>query len=467
MRIYFMGICGTAMAHLALILKEKGHYVFGSDVHFCPPISDVLTAHRIACFEGFDLARFKELQPDAVIVGNVISRGNPEVEYLLNDRPCPFYSLPECLERFILPKRSTFVVTGTHGKTTTTTLLTYLLKQFCNPGYLIGGIPKNFDAGAALGCENDPFVLEGDEYDTAFFDKRSKFFHYWPNTLIINKLEFDHADIFENLRAIQRSFYQLMRMVPARGHIIVNGDDENVLALGPCEWTQMHSVGFGLNNDWQIRHFEETELGSQFDLFFQNTCVYRSICSPLMGKFNAHNLSAALVACYVNGYKDINLERIKLFRGVCRRQVCLHPSNNLIVFDDFAHHSGAVKNMLSTLRERYRGYDIIACFEPACNTSASSVFAQQVEETFKDADEVWFAPVKNKIYCDRFVKPLVAMDVNEVAQRIQGQGKRVKKFTSLDLLAVWIKQFCPAKPTVLCCFSNGRLSSLLQNLSKD
>ncbi|MDR2396480.1 MAG: Mur ligase domain-containing protein [Puniceicoccales bacterium] len=466
MKIYLMGICGTAMAHVALLFKELGHSVVGSDTQFFDPIANLLIKNQIETHTGFDAQRLQTLKPDCVIVGNIISRGNPEVEYLLNEPICPLYSFPQFLEQHIIPRRSTFVVTGTHGKTTTTTLLTYLLKQFCDPGYLIGGLPNNFEHGTSWGDAKAPFVLEGDEYDTAFFDKKSKFFHYWPHTLIISNIEFDHADIFDDLKSIQRTFYQLTRMVPSHGHIVMNGDDPNVTALLPCDWTHTHCVGFKKQNEWQIKNFITTPRGSQFDLCKSEKCIFANICLPLLGRFNAHNAALAIVACYVNQYTAIDVQRLTLFSGVHRRQSMLFESEQLTILEDFAHHPTAIRSVLETLKAHYPRHYLIACFEPACNTSASTWFAQQSYPTFSCADEVWFAPRKANIYCDKFIQPLVPMDFTQVQQTLQQNGIKVNVFGSLNELIACIEGLTPTVPTLLCCFSNGRLSTLLSNTQR-
>ena len=231
MRIYFMGICGTAMGNAALLVKEQGHEVLGCDAAVYPPMSDVLADAGIEVLDGFDAARLAGLEPDQVVVGNAMSRGNPEVEWLLDQSEITFISLPELFHDTVLPKRCPVVITGTHGKTTTSTITAYLLERSgAKPGWLIGGVPHDLPGGAKLG-EGKAFVIEGDEYDSAFFDKRSKFIHYRPQIAILNNLEFDHADIFRDLEDVQRSFRHFLRVIPASGYALVNGDDPNILSL--------------------------------------------------------------------------------------------------------------------------------------------------------------------------------------------------------------------------------------------
>lgn len=235
MRLYFMGICGTAMGHAALLARELRHEVCGADTGVYPPMSEVLKAAGVGVFEGYDAARLQLLRPDLVIVGNVITRGNPEMEWLLDTRSLPYTSLPAFLGESVLRHRRNLVVTGTHGKTTTAALTAFLLRAARGePGWLIGGVPRDLPTGAAAGRPQAPFIIEGDEYDSAFFDKRSKFIHYWPWLVTINNIEFDHADIFHDLKDVGRAFAHLLKIVPRNGFALVNGDDANIAALPPA-----------------------------------------------------------------------------------------------------------------------------------------------------------------------------------------------------------------------------------------
>ena len=253
MKIYFMGICGTAMGNVALLARAAGHEVLGADSGVYPPMSTLLAGAGITLHEGYDPARLAALAPDLVVVGNAMSRCNPEVEWLLDTRALPFTSLPAMLHDSVLKGRRNLVICGTHGKTTTTALTAYLLRAAGrDPGYLIGGVPQDPPDGARLGSLADPFVIEGDEYDSAFFDKRSKFIHYAPYIAVLNNLEFDHVDIFRDLADVQRTFMHLVRIVPRRGFVVLNGDDPNLRALGPMAWTRVVRVGQGEANDLRI-----------------------------------------------------------------------------------------------------------------------------------------------------------------------------------------------------------------------
>jgi UDP-N-acetylmuramate: L-alanyl-gamma-D-glutamyl-meso-diaminopimelate ligase len=464
MRVYLLGICGTAMAHVALLLREMGHSVCGADTHFYPPISTLLERSGIETFVGYDPKRLSSIKPDEVIVGNVVSRLNPEIEYLLRSRPCPFTSFPEFLHRQVLSNRYSIVVAGTHGKTTTTSLLAFLFRENgIETGYLVGGMPRNFPHGAALGNSLAPFILEGDEYDTAFFDKKSKFFHYFPRLLLLNNVEFDHGDIFASLREVQRAFYGLTRLVPDNGAIIYNGDDKNIKKLGPWPWTQTISVGFRRGHQWQIRNYTESGSGSHFELFHQGRCRTQ-INVPLRGEFNAHNAAMAVVASQWYGQQHqlppIHTECLVRFKGVERRQSILWDTPRLTVVEDFAHHPTALKATLKAFKNSYPDRRIVACFEPACNTSASQYFEQHAREAFQHADDVWIAPPKSRLFSDKFIPPLTPLSVGKLVKKLSSEGRSSRTFISTEALQDHLKSFRPSRPTLLCFFSNGPLIHL-------
>ncbi len=396
MRIYFMGICGTAMGNAALLLKEQGHQVCGADSGIYPPMSDVLAEAGIEVFDGFSAERLAELQPEQVVIGNAMSRGNVEVEWILNQSEVPYVSLPQLFHDTILPGRKAVVITGTHGKTTTSTLSAYLLDRAgAEPGWLIGGVPRDLPSGSRLG-RGTPFVIEGDEYDSAFFDKRSKFIHYRPQVAVLNNLEFDHADIFRDLQDVQRSFSHFLRIIPSGGYALVNGDDANIAALLPVNWTQLVRVGTGADNDLVIRNFTDGIEGSSFELVWRGR-LWSRVCWCLHGLFNARNAAmAALAAALAAGHTDpteFSLESLSAFSGVKRRQDVLHQCDNWTVLEDFAHHPTAVAGALEALRAAYPGRRIHACFEPRSNTAATSLFQQQFTEALGLADSIYLGAV--------------------------------------------------------------------------
>ena len=391
-----MGICGTAMGNAALLVKEQGHEVLGCDAAVYPPMSDVLADAGIKVLDGFDAARLTALEPDQVVVGNAMSRGNPEVEWLLDQSEITFISLPELFHDTVLPKRCPVVITGTHGKTTTSTITAYLLKRSgAKPGWLIGGVPNDLPGGAKLG-EGKTFVIEGDEYDSAFFDKRSKFIHYRPQIAILNNLEFDHADIFRDLEDVQRSFRHFLRVIPASGFALVNGDDANIDALLPAPWTQVVRVGVGEDNDLQITNFQDTPEGAQFDLVWKDE-HWAHVAWPLHGLFNARNaamaaLSAALASDHQDP-RDFGLTTLADFQGVRRRQDVLHSDDSWTIVEDFAHHPTAVAGAIEALRAAYPDRKLTVCFEPRSNTAASARFQTEFQTALSGADRVYIGAV--------------------------------------------------------------------------
>ena len=396
MRIYFMGICGTAMGNAALLVKEQGYEVLGCDVAVYPPMSDVLADAGIEVLDGFDAARLAALKPDQVVVGNAMSRGNPEVEWLLDQSEITFISLPELFHDTVLPKRCPVVITGTHGKTTTSTITAYLLERSgAKPGWLIGGVPNDLPGGAKLG-EGKAFVIEGDEYDSAFFDKRSKFIHYRPKIAILNNLEFDHADIFRDLEDVQRSFRHFLRVIPASGYALVNGDDANIAALLPAPWTQVVCVGVGEDNDLQITNFQDAPEGAQFDLVWKDE-HWAHVAWPQHGLFNARNAAmAALSGALATDHQDpldFDLSPLADFQGVRRRQDVLHSDDSWTIVEDFAHHPTAVAGAIEALRAAYPDRKMTVCFEPRSNTAASARFQSEFQTALSGADRVYLGAV--------------------------------------------------------------------------
>src|SRR3954468_17256632 len=322
MRIYFMGVCGTAMGNAALLARAAGHEVSGADSGVYPPMSTVLAQAGIALHEGYDPVRLEKLAPELVVVGNAMSRGNPEVEWLLDTRAIPFVSLPAFLYDAVLAVRKNIVIAGTHGKTTTTALTAFLLRENGrDPGYLIGGVPLDPPTGNHLGTLEDPFVIQGDESDRPFFDKRSKFIHYAPHIAVLNNLEFDHADIFRDVADVQRTFLHFTRIVPRNGWIVLNGDDANLRALGPLGWTRVVRVGLEETNDLRLAGFRETAEGVTFRLMWQGR-PWADVKWSLPGIFNARNASMAALAAGLALYPDdptkLKLDALAKFRGVKR-----------------------------------------------------------------------------------------------------------------------------------------------------
>lgn len=383
MHIHILGICGTFMGGLALLARDRGFTVSGSDANVYPPMSDQLASAGINVMQGY-LAEHLQPAPDMVVMGNAMSRGNPAVEYVLN-QGLPYISGPQWLAENILINRWVLAVSGTHGKTTTSSMLAWILEYAgMQPGFLIGGVPGNFGQSAAIG--NTPFfVIEADEYDTAFFDKRSKFLHYHPRTLVINNLEFDHADIFADLAAIQTQFHHLIRTVPSEGLVITpyaNPAIEQTLERG-C-WTPRQSMD-GVNADWQVS--DMTEDGHCFTV--QHNGQTGRVNWPLLGRHNVSNALAAMAAAHHVGITvEHACEALNQFKGVKRRLELRGECRGIKVYDDFAHHPTAIATTLQGLRANIGQQRLIAVLEPRSNTMKMGVHEQTLAASLQAADKV-------------------------------------------------------------------------------
>jgi UDP-N-acetylmuramate: L-alanyl-gamma-D-glutamyl-meso-diaminopimelate ligase len=385
-KFHFLGICGTAMGSVAAALQERSFKVTGSDEDIYPPMSLFLKEKGITPKKDY---RPENIPPDtdAVVIGNVIKRGNPEVEAVLS-RKLLYFSLPEVLRNYFLRGRHNLVVTGTHGKTTTTALLAWIMeKAGLKPGYLIGGLPKNFGQGARLN-DSKYFVVEGDEYDSAFFDKRSKFIHYLPELLIVNNIEFDHADIFKNLDDIKLSFRRLLNIVPQNGMVLLNGDDPNCVEVARDCLAPMVEVGFSKNCAQRIRDVAFSAGSARFKLGEDTFKI------PLIGQFNVRNAAMAAIAARFYDVPKTKIDNaFKTFSGIARRQEIRGEVRGVKVIDDFGHHPTAIAQTLQALRQRYRGHRLWAVFEPRSNTTRRAVFQQQLPDALKFADGVLMAQV--------------------------------------------------------------------------
>ena len=416
MKLHILGICGTFMGGIAALARELGHEVEGSDSNVYPPMSTQLEALGIALRQGYSAENLQP-RPDLVVIGNALSRGNAAVEHVLNER-LPFISGPQWLGEQLLGTRQVLAVAGTHGKTTTTSLLAWLLESAgLAPGFLIGGVPANFPVSARLGS-GAPFVLEADEYDTAFFDKRSKFVHYRPSIAILNNLEFDHADIFPDVAAIQRQFHHLVRIVPGNGRLIVNAEDRNlaeVLAMG-C-WSRVETFGIDAG-DWRARLLEAD--GSAFEVRHRERLI-GTIDWPLLGRHNVMNAVAALAAASAAGADPAAL--LPIFAGfgsVRRRMERIGDHAGVLVYDDFAHHPTAIATTLAGLRARVGDARIVVALEPRSNSMRLGAHADQLAPALADADRVVFLQ-----------RPELPWDAGKVTAALAGRATTVANVDAL------------------------------------
>ena len=421
MHIHILGIGGTFMGGVALLARALGHRVTGSDARVYPPMSTQLEAQGISLMEGYDPAHLRPA-PDLVIIGNALSRGNPAVEAVL-DQGLRYTSGAEWMAQQVLADRWVLAVAGTHGKTTTTSMLAWILEYArLAPGFLVGGVPENFGVSARLG-DAPFFVIEADEYDTAFFDKRSKFVHYRPRTAILNNLEYDHADIFPDIDAIKRQFHHLVRTVPHAGLLVVNASDENiaaVLAMG-C-WTPLEHIGD--RDGWSIEPLVAD--GSRFRVYFRQQ-LQGEVGWDLIGTHNVMNALAAIAAARHAGVPAaVAIDALAQFRNVKRRLETRGTVNGVTVYDDFAHHPTAISVTLDALRARIGGKRLIAVLEARSNTMRLGVHRDHLAPALQGADMVLLLQ-----------PPELKWDINAVMAPLGGKGR---SFTSVeaivDILAI-------------------------------
>lgn len=389
MHIHILGICGTFMGGLAVLARAAGHTVTGCDANVYPPMSTQLRNQHIELIEGYDADQIK-LAPDLFVIGNVVTRGNPLMEAIL-DAHLPYTSGPQWLAQHLLHNRWVLAVAGTHGKTTTSAMLAWILEYAgLAPGFLIGGVPENFGLSARLGHNDEGqapspfFVIEADEYDTAFFDKRSKFVHYQPKTAVLNNLEFDHADIFPDLAAIERQFHHFVRIVPRNGLIVVNGRDaalQRVLQQG--SWTPAEK--FGVDEGWQII----SEHNQNPVIYFQNK-PQGTLHWELLGEHNRMNALAALAAARHAGVPaPLGIEALSRFKNVKRRMELRGVIHNIHIYDDFAHHPTAIQTTLAGLRDKVGSARILAVLEPRSNTMKLGIWQENLAASLQQADHVF------------------------------------------------------------------------------
>ena len=384
MHLHILGICGTFMGGIAAIAREAGHRVTGCDANVYPPMSTQLEAQGIRLIEGDDAAQ-TELSPDVYVIGNVITRTNPLMEEIL-DRGLPYISGPQWLAENVLHGRTVLAVAGTHGKTTTTAMLAWILeKAAVSPGFLIGGVPSNFSASARLGAPGAPFVIEADEYDTAYFDKRSKFIQYRPRVAVLNNLEFDHGDIFADLAAIETQFHHLVRILPRRGLVVVNGTDRNLArVLDRGCWTPIER--FDTADGWEA---SEQDAEGAFDVFLSGERVGRVVWN-LLGRHNQSNALAALAAARFVGVPPAQAcEALGSFRHVRRRLEVLADVGGVTVYDDFAHHPTAIERTLAALRRKAGSARIFAVVELRSNTMKLGIWKDALPASLAGAERVF------------------------------------------------------------------------------
>jgi UDP-N-acetylmuramate: L-alanyl-gamma-D-glutamyl-meso-diaminopimelate ligase len=455
MHIHILGICGTFMGGLAVLAREAGHKVTGCDAGVYPPMSTQLEAQGIELIEGYGVEQLS-LQPDLFVIGNVVTRGNPLMEAIL-DRGLPYTSGPQWLGEHVLNGKWVLAVAGTHGKTTTSSMLAWLLEEGgLNPGFLIGGVPLNFSISARL-TDSSFFVIEADEYDTAFFDKRSKFVHYRPRTAVLNNLEFDHADIFPDLAAIETQFHHLVRTVPGVGRVVTNGREsalERVLTRG-C-WSGVER--FGVDGGWQaLPATDGATVDEQFAVYWEGERM-GVVDWQVQGEHNRMNALAAIAAARSVGVPpSISVKALGSFRNVKRRMEVKGSVDGITVYDDFAHHPTAIETTVAGLRTRIGGADkaarILAVLEPRSNTMKLGTMKAQLPASLKDADLVFG-------YGAREGRDKLGWDL---AEALAPLGEKARAFNEIDQLVKAVVVAAEPGDHVLV-MSNGGFGGVHQKL---
>ena len=409
---HFIGICGTAMGSVAAALQNRGYTITGSDQNVYPPMSDFLIKNNINVSVGHDENNIPD-NVDLVVVGNAMSRGNVEVESVLN-RKIPYTSLPELIKRYFLQGKRNIVITGTHGKTTTSSIIAHLLNDNgLNPNLMIGGIPLDIGEGGRF-TESEFFVIEGDEYDTAFFDKRSKFVHYMPEIVVVNNIEFDHADIFNNIEEIKLSFKRMLNIVPENGIVFVNGDDHDAVEVTENCRAPVIKVGANDDCDFKIENLNLESFNSSFSI------KENSYKLPMDGEFNVRNAAMAIaVSDFLKIDQQNIIESVSKFSGIARRQELRGEEKNVKVIDDFGHHPTAIAATIGALKQRYPDSKIWAIFEPRSNTSRRNLLQSELEDSLSQADGVIISEVSNP----EKVPDGELLDVETVIENLSSKGK--------------------------------------------
>ena len=409
---HFIGICGTAMGSVAAALQNRGYTITGSDQNVYPPMSDFLIENDINVSVGHDENNIPD-KVDLVVIGNAMSRGNVEIESVLN-RKIPYTSLPELIKRYFLQGKRNIVITGTHGKTTTSSIIAHLLNDNgLNPNLMIGGIPLDIGKGGRF-TESEFFVIEGDEYDTAFFDKRSKFVHYMPEIVVVNNIEFDHADIFNNIEEIKLSFKRMLNIVPENGIVFVNGDDNDAVEVTENCRAPVIKVGANDNCDFKIENLNLESFNSSFSI------KENSYQLPMDGEFNVRNAAMAIAVSDFLKIDQTNIiESVSKFSGIARRQELRGEEKNVKVIDDFGHHPTAIAATIGALKQRYPDSKIWAIFEPRSNTSRRNLLQSELEDSLSQADGVIISEVPNP----EKVPDGELLDVESVIENLSSRGK--------------------------------------------
>ena len=455
--IHLIGICGTAMASLAAMLQQRGFRVTGSDAAAYPPMSDFLAAQGIPISQPFAASNLSP-QPDLVVIGNAISRGNAELEYVL-DKRIPFCSLPQLLHDEFLRGKEVIVVAGTHGKTTTTSMLSWIFHSAgLQPSFLIGGIAENFGSSFQLG-EGKHFILEGDEYDTAFFDKGPKFLHYFPDAVILTSVEFDHADIYRDLEAVETSFKRLVNLVPQRGRIVAFDTSDSVQRCISRAFCAAERYGSTANATWRIVNLHLDPTRTAWSVLY-NGKSWADFEFGLAGEYNVWNATAAAAIATAYGIsKEVIADALKTFKSVKRRLEVRAQVNGITIVEDFAHHPTAIAVTLTALRSRYPGTRLWAVLEPRSNTLRRNVLQNDLAKSLALADEV----VITNIFKSEAIPEAERLNITALAAQVQKYGRRVRIVSDADTI---VQAVAPDMRSgdVVAILSNGGFGGIYEKL---
>lgn len=455
--IHLIGICGTAMASLAGMLQKKGFQITGSDQNVYPPMSTFLQDLGISVFQGFSESHL-EPRPDLVVIGNVVSRGNPEAESTLNEK-IPYTSLAEIVKKVFIQGKTSVVVTGTHGKTTTTALLAWLLESAGHrPSFLLGGIAQNFGSSFQI-TDGKHFIIEGDEYDTAFFDKSPKFLHYLPELVIFNNCEYDHADIYPNFDSVQQSFQRLLNIIPSRGVLIAGWDDPVVRQLSGGSLAPVVSFGIGQEAQWTAQSIQYLEQSTCFQVFKLGK-LWGRFEIPLVGSFNVRNALAALICANCLGLsKESIAQGLLNFKSVKRRLEFRGESRGIMIFDDFAHHPTAISATLTALKTCFPRNRLWAIFEPRSATARRKVFQSEFSRCFANADHV----VLSSIFAPEKLAPHLRLNLDLLVEDLGRQGLQATCLPSASEIIKYVApRLQPGDKVVI--MSNGHFDDIHNKL---
>jgi len=452
-KIHFTAVCGTAMGSVAVTLKKMGYSISGSDESVYPPMSEFLEKGGIKINNGFSRKNIKD-DVDLFVIANSMSRGNPEVEEILARKK--FYvSLPELIKEAFIRGKESIVITGTHGKSSITAMVAWLFE--CageSPGFLIGGIPLNFKTGCRK-ADGRSFIVEGDEYDTAFFDKRSKFVHYLPDYLIINNIEFDHADIFDSIEDIKLSFKRLINLVPENGYIIANGDDKNVSEVIANVPAPLEVYGFDDAGDWRASNVRYEKDVTSFDVYYK-TKYYDSFEIPVPGSYNIKNALSVIILAHLKGIdRDVLKKSFLSFKGLKRRCEVRGVIRGITVIDDFAHHPTAVRETLVGLRKKYPVARIFCVFEPRTNTTRRNILQNELAMSFTNSDYAIIA----KINAPQKVKPEERLSIDKLIDSIKNTGIKGFYIPETEDIINFLKERC-RENNVVVFMSNGDFDNI-------